>query len=910
MSPSFTPAVNYGAPPQASSNPYQDQLQLVPATLIGPVDRNQNSSDFHPMVRSNWGIVDHIRGVLGASFVEYAGPTGTRTLYNASVTISNLQGSYGSYGPVANEFGGDNDGTNIVFDYSLTPGAQRGDPDVMTLTFSDAGWKSYEDITAAHADWFSHDDVDGDQDNEVMATETALIRARLNSYVGTSPYGSPVRSPGLLNAATGSFFDHTTLLYLPSPNAAIRTRSSTRFNIEPIYSYERRSWSLEQTIAPDAVAEHILPNAYYLQFELENTGSTFLAGGRYKQALSLNDQAVPNGPNGEDRRWFWTLPAVFPGAFAAQIRRTTGIENNIGRFYETYSQALAAADNDNLLPNLAETIHKNLMVLYRDRDTLTEDVINPEATPFYNKITIPTELIDSLSSALTTASYWPDEGSDFLSMLQYLAVMDLAEPSSLSTTDFRVGTKTITSAGYFPGSVHTVSEASYTNLSRVNNFLSEPTQPIFALMSAQSIESDTGPASSISILHRHGLDNTPLTTSVNEDVTNALDDFNNAASNYRRNFQQVLDNHPCTTETLMYVVKKYKDESDTLLQTFYFTNRFDGQDIIFYDSQIKPKQRYRYTFERVMFIIGNEYSYSFPSAATDIDFIRNPTFPGSYNARLNITNLPNIKACLVPYVAGDIVTIVEDKPPVPPDMSFHPFHGANNQIKILLNASVGITSEKPIAILEEDKSFFVDECLAQTGLTTPYDDIETIEFRSDDPVDAYTLFRTTTKPSSYRDFESGARRSLNPERGIPGALTDTIRPNTIYYYCARAVDINGNVSNPTHIFEIELVDNAGQIFLRREVIQFESTQVEYTKTGQRYIYIEPSMLQLTMLDDTDAHIGTPSTISQPHDTILGASGIDTVWQKTFKIRTTSKKTGKKLDLNLTFKNTGIVNPSE
>ena len=106
MSPSFLTAVNYGAPPQASSNPYQDQLQLVPPTLIGPLDRSANSSNFHPMLRSNWGIVDHVRGVLGASFVEYAGPTGTRTLYNASVTISNLQGSYGSYGPVANEFVG------------------------------------------------------------------------------------------------------------------------------------------------------------------------------------------------------------------------------------------------------------------------------------------------------------------------------------------------------------------------------------------------------------------------------------------------------------------------------------------------------------------------------------------------------------------------------------------------------------------------------------------------------------------------------------------------------------------------------------------------------------------------------------------------------------------------------------
>jgi hypothetical protein len=362
----------------------------------------------------------------------------------------------------------------------------------------------------------------------------------------------------------------------------------------------------------------------------------------------------------------------------------------------------------------------------------------------------------------------------------------------------------------------------------------------------------------------------------------------------------------------MYVVKKYRGDSATPAQTFYFTNRFDGQDIIFYDSQIKAKQRYRYTFERVMLIFGNEYSYAFPQG-NDINFEYDSDLGGGYKAQLDITNLPNIKTCLVPYVAGDIVTMVEDKPPTVPEISFYPFRGVNNQVKILLNASTGITSEKPIAILEEDKDFFADEYLAQTGRDASYDNIETIEFRSDDPVDAYTLFRTTTKPSSYRDFESGARRSINPDRGIPGSFTDTIRPNTKYYYCARAVDVNGNISNPTHIFEIEMIDNAGQIFLRQDIMQFESSKIEYTKTGQRYIYIEPSMLQLA-LDDASLAGPSPSPAIQPNNSILGSmgtnTGVDKVWEKTFKIRTTSKKTGRKLDLNVTFKNTGIVNPSE
>ena len=144
---------------------------------------------------------------------------------------------------------------------------------------------------------------------------------------------------------------------------------------------------------------------------------------------------------------------------------------------------------------------------------------------------------------------------------------------------------------------------------------------------------------------------------------------------------------------------------------------------------------------------------------------------------------------------------------------------------------------------------------------------------------------------------------------MAGSHLDTLAPNTKYYYCARAVDIHGNVSNPTYIYEIEMVDNNGQVFLTQNIFTFETTEQKFIKSGQQFILIEPSLQQ--MLYNSSVDPGTPGLTFAPNSNILGGAEVeDSVWGKEFKVRITSKKTGRKLDLNINFKNTGIVNPSE
>ena len=65
--------------------------------------------------------------------------------------------------------------------------------------------------------------------------------------------------------------------------------------------------------------------------------------------------------------------------------------------------------------------------------------------------------------------------------------------------------------------------------------------------------------------------------------------------------------------------------------------------------------------------------------------------------------------------------------------------------------------------------------------------------------------------------------------------------------------------------------------------------------------IKPNINQTT-IDDTDADILNESHEEMQNVTIGQSNLEETIWGNTFKLRLTSKKTGKKMDINITYKN--------
>ena len=98
---------------------------------------------------------------------------------------------------------------------------------------------------------------------------------------------------------------------------------------------------------------------------------------------------------------------------------------------------------------------------------------------------------------------------------------------------------------------------------------------------------------------------------------------------------------------------------------------------------------------------------------------------------------------------------------------------------------------------------------------------------------------------------------------------------------------------------MELVSDSGSTYPLIRTIEFDdSASRQPTKPVKRLIHIKPSVLQ-TEVDDKMSEIENASSIKKEKAVYLGALD-EKVWGKNFKVRLTSKSSGKKVDFNFSF----------
>jgi hypothetical protein len=309
-------------------------------------------------------------------------------------------------------------------------------------------------------------------------------------------------------------------------------------------------------------------------------------------------------------------------------------------------------------------------------------------------------------------------------------------------------------------------------------------------------------------------------------------------------------------QIIMYKVEKLKN--NVIINTKYFINNFDNQDIITFDTQVKYNIEYEYKVSKIQILNGIIRTIQMPEYSTK--------------------------------------TRIIDSPPLFPDVSYIPYKGVDNELLINLNSNSGRYSDYPIIIKDTDQEIF-DQISNNTKFSKLPQNNNKIQFETDDFVSTFELFRLETPPKSYSDFKDAYMITTNST-----SILDNIKPNTKYYYIVRAIDVHGNISNPTKPIEVEIVNEGGTIYLLKKEYIFKDDSKVLFKTFKNILQIKPSKQQTMINRKSYEQKPLAATATEiKNDIQLGENEIS-LWDKDkqFLMRVTSKETGKKIDIKFKF----------
>ena len=304
---------------------------------------------------------------------------------------------------------------------------------------------------------------------------------------------------------------------------------------------------------------------------------------------------------------------------------------------------------------------------------------------------------------------------------------------------------------------------------------------------------------------------------------------------------------------------------------------------------------------------GESVSVTYPS-------VENMVYT-DFTACTKVVTKPIVDVVEVPFFSH--TGKMTDSPPLPPDVNIVPYRGESGKALIWLNSTVGDQEMYPIAFDQKEQQEINQ--IRQTNFLTSNDPIR---FKSDDVATAFEIFRLAEKPEMYTDFAGNQRAVLSTmleTTSTPISKTvssvsyvDVVVPNTKYYYTFRALDNHGHRSNPTAVYEIELVENGGAVYMITNIIPLEDKPKAHdpVKQVKRYVQIVPRMTQGLFNQEASGLADATSVLETGGNQYTLGVEDQSVWGKKYKVRFISKSTGRKIDLNLTYNKEHIITPEE
>ena len=386
-----------------------------------------------------------------------------------------------------------------------------------------------------------------------------------------------------------------------------------------------------------------------------------------------------------------------------------------------------------------------------------------------------------------------------------------------------------------------------------------------------------------------------------------------------------------------------------VLQNFWFFNPSDISEINFSDSQVKYDSSYTYIVYAYVLVVGAKYNFSDLRLARPISEIDenynclqyydpitgevadqlyaawedNPLSGSStfatnalkrsndeykYLADFNVNYEPNIKLIEIPMFTKTLS--ISDHPPNSFDITPYQVNDNSQTIGFDINYETfyivaddiaGMTYPTPISPNDEDRK--TSYLHGRDILSSSYLDLESVSRQR--TVEAYRLDRM---PATISDFENNKIATIDlsvPSTNYTYSNTDfhdRIKTNQKYYYLFRFVNEQGVPGQLSDIYETELVNDGGYKYAVFNIL-FESELGEEVfvnplKSFKKIFQLQPNISHV-LLDSSEADF--ENLAADELGNISVGSAADPIWDQTFKLRMTSKKTSKKIDFNITYR---------
>jgi len=422
----------------------------------------------------------------------------------------------------------------------------------------------------------------------------------------------------------------------------------------------------------------------------------------------------------------------------------------------------------------------------------------------------------------------------------------------------------------------------------------------------------------------------------------------NFISQKTRAVSDIYDGKLAYSEILFYEVVKFRrtgtptDFGGTFVQNIFLPNTPNMAVLKYIDTQVKYDSDYYYQVYAHTVVIGTQYDFANISKSEDVLTLDDNT--EATETHISYLYTPSVFLMRVPYyntyvTMSDVLTAEEtgqdftvdtmdiDKnaakleetpivshPPVFPDAVFIPLSGEKN--KILLNAALNIGEYDLVPESIEDNGDWASDLERIKKNQKKIGTKTKITYKEDDYCGQIEILRIENRPLAWADFAPISNYLIGYAGGSSnfGQIIEQ-QPNKDYYYTVRAIDVHGYYSNPSPIYQVRIVNKVGEAPYTIVNMFFIDEEPEKKTVGKKdlmkYIRIQPAFKQSylddkSITEDYNSVEDFTAAISNGTAVLYNFIGDQTleedkeVFGHEFKFRFTSKKTGRKFDLNLSI----------